>query len=261
MEKWASLAIRKTNYMRKGKSRLCIFIDARLHYKAQKMKVKLIIPLFVFTLCTSLLFAQDTTYNSITTQLLKIDELDQRYRNQIDFIEKKYGRESKEIRQLYRDMDFADSINLAQVEVILNKYGWPGVNKIGYQANLALFMVIQHAPLSIQVKYLPLMQEAVKNGNANAKDLALLEDRIAIFQGRLQIYGSQLFWNKKTKEYYILPLADPDNVDKRRSEAGLQPLSKYVSSWGIQWNVEKYKKELPSILSEWKKILSQLIIK
>jgi hypothetical protein len=218
---------------------------------------------FILTLIISSnsAFAQDTIYNSVTQQLLKIDELDQRYRNQMDFIETKYGRESKELQALFKDMHLADSTNLNQVESILQKYGWLGSDKIGNEANTTLFMVIQHSKLSTQEKYLPLMTEAVKNGNAKAKNLALLEDRVAIFQGKMQTYGSQIFWSKARNKYCILPLADPDNVDKRRAEVGLQPLSEYVSNWNIKWDIEEYKKELPTILAEWKTMFHQLILK
>lgn len=202
-------------------------------------------------------FAQDTTYYSVTQHLLKIDELDQRYRNQIDFIETKYGRESKELQVLFKDMHLSDSTNLIQVESIIKKYGWLGSEKIGSQANTTLFMVIQHSNQLTQEKYLPVIREAVKNGKAKAKSLALLEDRIALHQGKMQSYGSQIFWSKANNRYFILPLADPDNVDKRRAEVGLQSLSEYVSNWNIKWSVEEYKKDLPTILTECKTIFQR----
>jgi hypothetical protein len=223
--------------------------------------MKLAAFLFGLIICTNTTFAQDTTYNSVTQQLLNIDELDQRYRNQIDFIQTKYGRESKELKLLFKEMDLADSTNLIQVESILKKYGWLGSDKIGSQANTTLFLVIQHSDLSTQEKYLPLMREAVKNGNAKARDLALLEDRVAIFQGKMQIYGSQLFLSKETNGYFIPPLADPDNVDKRREKVGLQPFSEYVSRWNIKWDAEEYKKDLPKILAEWKTILEKIALR
>ncbi|MFZ1527492.1 MAG: DUF6624 domain-containing protein [Ferruginibacter sp.] len=223
--------------------------------------MKLSIFLFGFIIYINSLYAQDSIYNSVTQQLLKIDELDQRYRNQIEYIETKYGRNSNELKYLLKEMDLADSMNLIQVESILNKYGWLGNDKIGSQANTTLFLVIQHSDLSIQEKYLPLMKEAVKKGNAKARDFALLEDRVAVFQGKMQNYGSQLFWSRVTNAYFILPLADPDNVDKRRAEVGLQPLSDYVNKWNVKWNVEEYKKNLPAISAEWKSILQQIKLK
>lgn len=198
-------------------------------------------------------FAQDTSYKTVIRQLFKIDELDQRYRNQISYVETKYGRNSKEIKTLYSNMHIADSSNLIQVESIIQKYGWLGYNEIGDQANTTLFMVIQHSDQATQEKYLPLLKEAVKNGNAKAGNLALLEVRLALKQGKMQNYGSQILWSITDNKYIILPLDDPDNVDKRRAAVGLQPLSEYVGDWNIKWDIEQYKKDLPGILTECKK--------
>lgn len=49
----------------------------------------------------------------------------------------------------------------------------------------------------------------------------------------------------KTQLYYVRPLEDPDNVDTRRLEVGLEPLALYVKTWQIKWDVEQYKKDLP----------------
>ena len=113
------------------------------------------------------------------------------------------------------------------------------------QGNSALFLVIQHADQKTQEQYLPVMREAVAKGNAAASSLALLEDRVALGQGKKQIYGSQIGMFAETNENYVLPLEDPDNVDKRRSEVGLGKLQEYVSYWGLTWDPEEYKKNLP----------------
>lgn len=91
------------------------------------------------------------------------------------------------------------------------------------------------------------MKEAVKKGNADSGSLALLIDRIEIREGRRQIYGSQIGTKPNTKTQYVLPLIDPDNVDKRRSEVGLGSISDYVKNWNLIWDVEKYKSELPEL--------------
>jgi hypothetical protein len=107
--------------------------------------------------------------------------------------------------------------------------------------------VIQHAGIKIQEKYLPMMRDAVIKGNARAGSLALLEDRVALRRGGKQIYGSQITRDDKTGKYYVMPLEDPDNVDKRRQQVGLGPLKDYVSEWGIIWNVGDYKRFLLEI--------------
>ena len=178
----------------------------------------------------------------LAAQLDSIYNEDQKYRLQIDGIEKKYGLESNEMKDHWKIINQKDSINLSKVKSLLDSYGWLGTDIVGRQGNSTLFLVIQHSDQRTQEKYLPMMREAVKNGKATGSSLALLEDRVALGQGKKQIYGSQIGRNNETKLYYVLPLEDPDNVDKRRAEVGLQPLAEYVNRWQIKWNVEQYKK-------------------
>lgn len=180
----------------------------------------------------------------LVAELNSIFEYDQKYRAQLDEIEKKYGSESNEIKALGKIIKYNDSLNLAKVTSLLDLYGWLGADVVGGQGNTALFLVIQHSDLRIQEKYLPMMRQAVKHGRATGSSLALLEDRVALGQGKKQIYGSQIGRHYDTKLYYVRPLIDPDNVDKRRSQVGLQPLAKYLTQWQIKWDVEQYKKNL-----------------
>ncbi len=180
----------------------------------------------------------------LIAKLDTIFEDDQKYRLQIGEIEEKYGRESKEMKAQWNIIREKDSVNLIKVKKILDKHSWPGPKIISPRGNTTLFLVIQHADLETQEKYLPLMRKAVNKGNANPSSLALLEDRVAIRNGKKQLYGSQIGRDKETGEYYVLPLADPDHVDKRRADMGLPPLKDYVSHWGIIWEVKEYKEKL-----------------
>ncbi|MDR2971764.1 MAG: hypothetical protein LBU83_07560 [Bacteroidales bacterium] len=169
---------------------------------------------------------------------------DQKYRQELRSIEDKYGWESEEMKTQWKIISQKDSINLIKVKNILDERGWLGADIIGGQGNMTLFLVIQHSDLGTQDKYLPMMREAVNKGNASASSLALLEDRVALGKGEKQIYGSQIGRDNETEEYYVLPLMDPDNVDKRRAEVGLEPIQNYISRWDITWDVEEYKKKL-----------------
>lgn len=86
------------------------------------------------------------------------------------------------------------------------------------------------------------MRDADKNGNALASDLALLEDRTALGQGEKKIYGSQIEMDSITGIYYVSPIIDSENVDKRRAKVGLQPLAEYISYWGLIWDLKKHVK-------------------
>ena len=178
---------------------------------------------------------------------------DQSYRHQIDEIEEKYGRDSEEMKAHWKLINEKDSINLIKIEKILNERGWLGANIIGEQGNSTLFLVIQHSDIETQLKYLPLMREAVKEGNAKSSSLALLEDRVALGQGERQIYGSQIGRDHETGEYFVSPLIDPENVDKRRAEVGLGTIAEYVNYWGMTWDIEKHKARTKIIEAEKRK--------
>ena len=183
----------------------------------------------------------------LQAELLTILEEDQKYRKQIHETLKTHRDDSKEMQDLWKITLKNDYINLLKVKKILDEKGWVGKDKVGAQASNVLFLVIQHSDLETQKKYLPIMKDAVGKGNASAGSLALLIDRIEIREGKKQIYGSQIGSNPNTKMPYVLPLIDPDNVDKRRTEVGLSPLSDYVKNWNLVWDVEKYKRELPEL--------------
>lgn len=173
---------------------------------------------------------------------------DQYYRIKIDSISTQFGYNSAEMTNLRTLIQIQDSINLVNVTGFLEKYGWLGKKKVGWTGNKAMFLVVQHAPLPVQEKYLPIMREAVKTGDAEGADLALLEDRVLIRNGKKQIYGSQVTRDTVTNEVHFFPIEDVDNVDHRRAMVGLGTLADYARHFGIVWNaeaIEKNKKMAP----------------
>ncbi len=184
---------------------------------------------------------------SLVAILDTVEQDDQKYRLQLNDIEKKYGLESKELESLWKLILEKDSINIIKVTKVLDEYGWLGPTKIGIMGNSTLFYVIQHSDLNTQEKYLPMMREAVKKGDATPNNLAYLEDRVALRHGKKQIYGSQIGRDEITGEYYVRPLEDPDKVDIRREAVGLGKLQDYISNYGLTWNPEEYEKKLPEI--------------
>lgn len=166
---------------------------------------------------------------------------DQKYRHQLSIVEKEFGRKSEEVQALWKTIVHYDSINTEKVVTILDKYGWLDPKDVGKSGSQTLFLVIQHTNISIQQRYLPMMRQAVKDKKASPSGLALLEDRVALRTGGKQVYGSQIGRDKDGK-YYVSPLIDPENVDKRRTEVGLGTISNYVKRWGIIWDIEAHKK-------------------
>ncbi len=183
----------------------------------------------------------------LRAQLRAVLAEDQKYRMQIGDVEKKSGRDSAEMKELWKTINAKDAENLAKVTAILDTRGWLGPDIVGSDGGSALFLVIQHADLKTQQKYLPMMRAAVQAKKAEGSSLALLVDRVALGEGRRQIYGSQVSIEPDTGKAYVLPLDDPDGVDARRAEVGLEPLADYVKNWGLVWDPVEYKRQLPEL--------------
>jgi tetratricopeptide (TPR) repeat protein len=180
--------------------------------------------------------------------LEEVFEKDQNGRLNIEPTTNEFGLKSAEMDQLWKRIHIQDSLNQIMVIDILEKYGWLGSKEVGKTGNMAIFLVVQHAPLPVQEKYLPMLREAVKKGNAPGADLALLEDRVLVRNGKKQMYGSQVRRDTLTNEAYFCPIEDVDEVDQRRAAVGLGPLSEYAKHFDIIWNAEakdRNKKMLP----------------
>jgi len=131
--------------------------------------------------------------------------------------------------------------NLRELDAIVTAHGWPKTSEVRGAAAMAAFLVVQHADLATQRKYLPLMQAAAESGEAEWSNLALLIDRVNLAEGKPQIYGSQVKCDYEGK-CYIPNLKDPAYVNQRREEVGLGPIEAYAASWGIEWEVAQKKR-------------------
>jgi hypothetical protein len=172
---------------------------------------------------------------------------DQTLRRALGEVEATYGRDSKEMQEHWHMINEKDSLNLIQVTRLLDERGWLGPDVVGGKGNQTLFLVIQHADLTTQEKYLPMMREAMKNGKAEGRSLALLEDRVLMRNGKRQLYGSQIGRDPKTGEFYLSPVEDPDQLDVRRAGMGLGPIADYLNNWDLKWDLDAYKQALPEL--------------
>lgn len=200
----------------------------------------------IITLVTKYKDEKEKDYDKpLVAKLDSIFETDQRIRWQADSLYKKFGPDAPELKALEGKFKMVDSLNLVAVREILDTKGWLGPNIVGEKGTQTLFLVIQHADLKTQQKYLPLLQEAVSKKELDPSSFALLKDRIDLREGKKQTYGSQIFRDPTTKEQFVAPLIDPDHVDERRKAVGLQPIAEYVKFFNFNWDLDAYKKSLP----------------
>lgn len=171
----------------------------------------------------------------LVLELEEIRRLDQWYRIKRDSVRSVHGKESEGFKKFTNDWRLQDSLNCLRITQLIDQYGWLGPDEVGLAASKAFYLVIQHAPLSIQEKYLPSMQAAVNDGKAWPTDLAYLEDRILMRQGKPQRYGSQIRADEDTGAWILHPVEDPGNLDARRASVGLGPISEYLEMTGATW--------------------------
>ncbi|MFP3596909.1 DUF6624 domain-containing protein [Chryseobacterium sp. SIMBA_029] len=179
---------------------------------------------------------------------------DQEKRLQLDSLRKVKGLGFSGEKELLAIINRQDSINLIELDNIIKEFGWLGPKDIGYKNNQYLFLIVQHADLITQKKYMPLFKKAKKNGKILPKDIAYLEDRINMREEKPQQYGSQVYPDVATKKFILFPLKNVDSVDYYRASVGLESLSSYLkSSFNIGWDPTVYKKELPVLQAKFLK--------
>ena len=191
----------------------------------------------------NIISGEDNMNSALVKLLDTIYRTHQSYRFQAVIVKNTYGKESEEIKDVKNAIHQKDSLNLFLVKHLIDTYGWLGKNVVGVNGNFTIALIMLHADLSTQEKYLPLMREAYKKSNVDPYDLALLEDLVALREGKQQIYGSNLVTFDE-KKYYISAIIDPENVNSRRAALGLNTMNEYLVNWRMKWNISDYKKDL-----------------
>lgn len=115
--------------------------------------------------------------------------------------------------------------NAAALQNIIAVFGYPIIAKVGKEANEAAWLVIQHAIEQPQFMKtcLNLFRKAVEENEADPKSLAYLSDRIAVFEGKPQLYGTQFDWDENG-EFSPNLYDDVVAVNRRRKAVGLNTL-------------------------------------
>jgi hypothetical protein len=184
----------------------------------------------------------------LEVELLKMGADDQKYRGVIEAegIRMSSAGTSKatgEFLAAVKSQDEIDNRNMARLEEIIKHKGWPGKSLVGGEASKAAFLILQHSDLAHQERYLPLLKEAAKKGEARPADVAMLEDRVLVRKGKKQIYGTQVHSGPDTGGKMVLdPIQDEAQVDERRASVGLMPLKEYLKHFGMEYHPPRREK-------------------
>jgi len=174
-----------------------------------------------------------TAIAGVRAELEAMLTTDQAHRTEVIELEKQHGRDSREVKEAWAKQTAIDTRNIARLEEIIAAHGWPGSTQFGSRASVAAFLILQHAHIRYQKKYLPQARAAAAQGELRASSLALLEDRVRLREGQKQLYGSQVTRNS-AGEWEPLPLEDEASVDTRRAGVGLGPLADYLQGFAAR---------------------------
>jgi hypothetical protein len=167
-------------------------------------------------------------------ELEKMFESDQENRLKMWEVVQKEGQDSPLFLELALKQKENDKANIERLVEIIEHHGWPGLGMVGEKASNGAFLVLQHADLPLQEKFLPMLREAKEAGEMKGEVVALLEDRVLMRQGKKQIYGSQITTNAEgLAEPW--PIEDEPNVDKRRAALGMEPMAAYMRHIGVEY--------------------------
>ena len=192
-------------------------------------KLDLIIALCYILLLGNIFQAQTNHASSVANpalrqELLKRVKQDQAIRNKLI----KKGVQHPDAGIIAR-MQAIDSDNTVRMKIIIKQYGWPGPDLVGKDGTEAAFLLVQHADHEFQKEVLPMVRDAYRANKLSGQNYALLLDRVLVGEGKPQVYGTQAkaINQGKGEEPVLEPIEDEVNVDKRRAEVGLPPLSEY----------------------------------
>ena len=196
------------------------------------MRALYILVLFItLSACTD----KKSPYSSIeqTDSLLCIlHERDQQIRHKLMSVQQAYIAKQRtelidSIVMLVAEQDRADSLNRVAVDSLLQN-GWP--EGLSEQSNRTIWLIIDHADVEYQERYLPLIEQQAVRGTISPSDYATLLDRVNVRRQRPQRFGTQTGYKQRDDEVFtfVYPIEDIDALDSLRLSVGLDSMHLYL---------------------------------
>jgi len=115
--------------------------------------------------------------------------------------------------------------NADLLEAFIQDFGWPTPNLCGEEAHNAATLIALHAisKPSLQRLVLKQLEKSVHDDPAFTQAYTSLYDRIALYEGRPQLYGTQYFPSKNG--WYLRDLDSLESVNYARANVGLPALT------------------------------------
>lgn len=117
----------------------------------------------------------------------------------------------------------------SRLRQIIAVFGWPGRTLVGEQGSRAAWRIAMHS--YAEPAFMRLCRDhidrATQGDDAPRWQFALIDDRIRVFEGKPQRYGTQLRHGAEGVEPY--PLENEGRINSMRMQAGLPPLARTLA--------------------------------
>jgi hypothetical protein len=167
-------------------------------------------------------------YKSIAAKIIELKNSDLALRDKLI----QSGKLSEGYNEEMKDLH---NINAKTLNEIIDTIGYPTTDKVGKEASEAAWLIIQHSigQPDFMKKCVKILEGAVSENKANSKNLAYLTDRVEVFEGKPQLYGTQFDWDENGE---LSPNAfdDLNKVNERRKSIGLNTLEEQTEIIRIQ---------------------------
>jgi hypothetical protein len=148
-------------------------------------------------------------------RMMALEQAPRRALEEIDFSKIPEAERKYAYGAVWKQIAPIDDANQKALLAMLPPEGWFTISRYGHDGATAAFLIVQHADLDLQKRFLPTLEKLASQGEVDGGDYALMFDRVAIGEGRPQRYGSQ--YECKGGKWTPYPLEDPARVEERRA--------------------------------------------
>ncbi len=175
----------------------------------------------------------EETYNKPLLYLLdSLATEDQKWRNYMTkFSNGELQDDTISMKTINRNIVLTDSLNYFLLMDIFSKFGFPNNDLVGQEGSQYFWLLVQHqdAHPGFQDSVLTKMKIEVDANKASGRNFAYLLDRVKVNTGQPQVYGTQMELNEEQTSYIPKNVIDPDKLNVRRLNIGLDSIENYIS--------------------------------
>jgi hypothetical protein len=166
---------------------------------------------------------------SLEKALLEMEARDQALRTELTT--------TGELKDTYHPrMEELHRANSSRLRQIIAVFGWPGFTQVGEKGAQAAWRIAQHSisEPAFMRQCRDLLDAASQNGEAPRWQFAMIDDRIRVYEGRPQRYGTQLRHGAQGLEPY--PLENGPRINSMRMQVGLPPIAQALAKARAQYS-------------------------